>query len=81
MLRSQIPWFSRLKAKVTDFGSMVGLRSTDSTGRLFEALGGTVPYQAPELISDSRCLSPSGAISADIFSYGMLVWNVFTEEQ
>ena len=69
---------NKLIAKVTDIGSMVGLRSTDSTGRLFEALGGTVPYQAPELISDSRYLSRSGAILADIFSYGMLVWNVFT---
>ena len=69
---------NKLIAKVTNFGSMVELRSTDSTGRLFKALGGTVPYQAPELIFDSRYMSPSGAISADVFSYGMLVWNVFT---
>ena len=76
-LTTAIPW-------ITDFGlSMVvkevskSLASASSTGRS-NAARGTLQYKAPELFRTRKMGGPSYGRPADVYSFSMMAWEVFS---
>lgn len=60
--------------KITDFGNSLLLESANEIG-----YNCTLEYRAPELLKHSTLITPSNLILCDIFSYGLLVWEVLLD--
>jgi len=67
------------RARIADFGMskvIAAEKSSEFLSFISKAVGGTPIYMAPEVLTGS---TPTA--SADVYSFGVMAWEVFNEQQ
>ncbi len=67
------------QAKISDFGSAKYIdQQHKNTNSFFNTIEGTIPWLAPEIIDCNNNQKINTKV--DIYSYGILLWEIFSEE-